>query len=90
MHVPTETGSRITHLSDGKIDDAGTAFQGAREEHNWYSVKTFETPFRHEGKKTMGYEPFEAFDWSSPDHVLLYTGAGCKAAPYLGGAARSS
>lgn len=64
------------HLSDGKIDDAGAAFQKGREEHGWYSVKTFETPFRHEGKKTMGYELFEAFDWSSPDHVVYPTGGG--------------
>ena len=48
----------------------------AGEEHGWYSVKTFETPFRHEGKKTMGYELFESFDWSSPDHVVYPTGGG--------------
>jgi threonine synthase len=64
------------HLSDGKIGDAGSAFQEAREENGWYSVKTFETPFRHEGKKTMGYEIFEAFDWSSPDHIVYPTGGG--------------
>jgi len=64
------------HLQDGKIDRAGEAFREAREEHGWYSVATFETPFRHEGKKTMGFELFEAFDWSSPDHVVYPTGGG--------------
>ncbi len=64
------------HLNDGKIGDAGAAFAEAREEHGWYSVKTFETPYRHEGKKTMGYEVFESFDWSSPDHIVYPTGGG--------------
>jgi threonine synthase len=64
------------HLRDGKIDDAGAAFSDACTEHGWYSVKTFETPYRHEGKKTMGYEIFEAFDWSVPDHIVYPTGGG--------------
>jgi len=64
------------HLSDGKIGDAGAAFTEAAEEHGWYSVKTFQTPYRHEGKKTMGYEIFEAFDVASPDHIVYPTGGG--------------
>jgi threonine synthase len=64
------------HLSEGKIGDAGAAFGAARDRHGWYSVKTFETPYRHEGKKTMGYELFEAFGWESPDHVVYPTGGG--------------
>lgn len=39
------------HLVDGNITDAGTAFEDAREKHEWYSVATFQTPFRHEGKR---------------------------------------
>jgi threonine synthase len=64
------------HLSDGKIGDAGAAFTEACEREGWYSVKTFQTPYRHEGKKTMGYEIFEAFDWSVPDHIVYPTGGG--------------
>jgi threonine synthase len=64
------------HLCEGKIDDAGAAFRAARDEHGWYSVATFETPYRHEGKKTMGFEVFEAFDWSTPDHIVYPTGGG--------------
>lgn len=64
------------HLHDGKIGDAGAAFTDARHEHGWYSVKTFETPFRHEGKKTMGFEVFEAFDWRAPEHIVYPTGGG--------------
>jgi threonine synthase len=64
------------HLCEGKLSDAGERFQQAREQEGWYSVATFETPFRHEGKKTMGYEIFEAFDWRSPDHIVYPTGGG--------------
>lgn len=64
------------HLNEGKIGDAGEAFTHARDEHGWYSVKTFQTPFRHEGKKTMGYEVFEAFDWELPEHIVYPTGGG--------------
>jgi threonine synthase len=64
------------HLVDGKITDAGAAFGEAREEHGWHSVATFQTPFRHEGKKTMGYETFEALDWTTPDEIVYPTGGG--------------
>ena len=64
------------HLVDGKIDDAGAAFGEAREEHGWYSVATFQTPFRHEGKKAMGFEVFEQLGWETPDHIVYPTGGG--------------
>ncbi len=64
------------HLVDGKITDAASAFSNACEENDWYSVATFQTPFRHEGKKTMGYELFEALDWSTPDEIVYPTGGG--------------
>ncbi|MEA5386850.1 threonine synthase [Haloarculaceae archaeon H-GB11] len=64
------------HLVDGKISHAGAAFNEARDDADWYSVATFQTPFRHEGKKTMGFEIFEQLDWSTPDHVVYPTGGG--------------
>ena len=64
------------HLENGKIGDASAAFADARQEHGWYSVTTFQTPYRHEGKKTMGFEIFEALDWSSPDEIVYPTGGG--------------
>lgn len=64
------------HLVEGKISEAGAAFKEAREEHGWYSVTTFQTPFRHEGKKTMGFEIFEALDWTTPDEIIYPTGGG--------------
>lgn len=64
------------HLCKGKITEAGAKFNEERRENGWYSVATFQTPFRHEGKKTMGFEIFEDLDWSSPDHIVYPTGGG--------------
>lgn len=64
------------HLVDGKLDKAGGRFGELRDEHDWYTVATFQTPFRHEGKKTMGLEIFEQFDWEGPDGIFYPTGGG--------------
>jgi len=65
------------NVVEGRIGDAGAAFDDAMAEHDdWYSVKTFETPYRHEGKKTMYYETVEQLDWETPDHVVYPTGGG--------------
>jgi len=64
-------------IVEGRIGDAGAAYQDAIAEHDeWYSVTTFETPYRHEGKKTMYYEIAEQLDWQAPDHVVYPTGGG--------------
>jgi len=60
----------------GRLDDAAAAFRDAIAEEEWYSVATFETPYRHEGKKTMFYEIAEQREWESPDHVVYPTGGG--------------
>jgi threonine synthase len=64
------------YLVEGKIGDAGAAFEERRREEGWYSVATFQTPFRHEGKKTMGYEVFEDLGWATPDEIVYPTGGG--------------
>jgi len=62
---------------EGRIGDAGAAYEDAIAEHDdWHSVKTFVTPYRHEGKKTMLYETVEQLDWTVPDHVVYPTGGG--------------
>ncbi len=62
---------------EGRIGDAGEAYADAMDEHDdWYSVKTFVTPYRHEGKKTMLYEVVEQNDWEVPDAVVYPTGGG--------------
>ena len=61
---------------EGRLGDAGAAFRDAMADEDWYSVATFETPYRHEGKKTMFYEIAEQCAWDSPDHVVYPTGGG--------------
>ncbi|MFP8955669.1 threonine synthase [Natrialbaceae archaeon A-CW3] len=61
----------------GRIGDAGAAYEDAMAEHDdWYSVKTFVTPYRHEGKKTMLYEIVEQLEWDVPDAIVYPTGGG--------------
>ncbi len=63
-------------LVDGLISDAaGMAGLKAREE-GWFDVSTFKEPYRMEGKKVMGYELAESFEWSLPDVILYPTGGG--------------
>src|SRR5207247_10158587 len=39
-------------------------------------VSTLKEPYRLEGKKTMGYEIAEQFNWTLPDVILYPTGGG--------------
>jgi threonine synthase len=69
------TGATVV-LVDGLISDAaGMAGELARKE-NWFDVSTFKEPYRVEGKKTMGYELAEAFNWQLPDVILYPAGGG--------------
>ena len=63
-------------LVDGLISDAaGMAGEKARAE-GWFDVSTFKEPYRVEGKKVMGYELAESFDWTLPDVIIYPTGGG--------------
>ncbi len=64
------------HLVDGRITEAAAAFASDREESGWASVSSFHTPFRHDGKKTMGYEVYEQLGWDTPDEIVYPTGGG--------------
>ena len=63
-------------LVDGNISDAaGKAGEKARIE-GWFDLSTFKEPYRVEGKKIMGYELAEGFDWTLPDVIIYPTGGG--------------
>jgi threonine synthase len=47
----------------------------AREE-GWFDLSTFKEPYRLEGKKVMGYEIAEFFNWELPDVIIYPTGGG--------------
>src|SRR6056297_1102489 len=61
---------------EGRIGDAAAAYEDAMADNDWYSVQTFVTPYRHEGKKTMLYELVEQNEWAVPDAVVYPTGGG--------------
>ncbi len=63
-------------LVDGLISDAaGMVGEKARQE-GWFDLSTFKEPYRVEGKKIMGYELAETFDWTLPDVIIYPTGGG--------------
>lgn len=63
-------------LIDGLISEAaGMAGEKASAE-GWFDVSTFKEPYRTEGKKIMGYELAEFFDWELPDVIIYPTGGG--------------
>lgn len=69
-------GANLT-VVEGRIGDAGAEYQAELEEHpDWFSLQTFVTPYRHEGKKTMLYEIVEQMEWEVPDAIVYPTGGG--------------
>ena len=69
------TGARL-FLVNGLISDAGAIVGRAIKQHGWYDASTLKEPYRIEGKKTMGYELAEQFQWNVPDVLLYPTGGG--------------
>jgi len=70
-----EMGAHVT-LIDGLITDCGAEVARRRESEGWFDVSTLKEPYRIEGKKTMGYELAEQFEWELPDVILYPTGGG--------------
>ncbi len=64
------------NLVDGLIDDAGRLVRENAGPRGWFDVSTLREPYRQEGKKTLGFELAEHFDWELPDAVLYPTGGG--------------
>ena len=63
-------------LVDGLITDAGRIAAERGKPLGWYDVSTLKEPYRIEGKKTMGYEVAEQFNWMLPDWIIYPTGGG--------------
>jgi threonine synthase len=64
------------HLIDGLINDAGRVAAADAKQHGWFDLATLKEPYRIEGKKTMGYEIAQDFDWTLPDVIIYPTGGG--------------
>ncbi len=63
-------------LVDGLITDAGKLAKEQAEKFGWFDVSTLKEPYRVEGKKTMGLELAEQFNWTLPDVIIYPTGGG--------------
>jgi threonine synthase len=69
------TGASL-YLVNGLISDAGKIVAQAVSEYGWFDASTLKEPYRIEGKKTMGLELAEQFNWEMPDVILYPTGGG--------------
>ena len=63
-------------LVNGLINDCGKLADVAKEKLNCFDLSTLKEPYRIEGKKTMGLELAQQFDWKLPDVILYPTGGG--------------
>lgn len=68
-------GANVT-LVDGLISDCGRIVNERKQSEGWFEISTLKEPFRVEGKKTMGYEVAEQFNWKLPDAIFYPTGGG--------------
>jgi threonine synthase len=65
-----------TFLVNGLIHDCGRLVREGKSRMGWFDLSTLKEPYRLEGKKTMGLELAEQFDWELPDVILYPTGGG--------------
>jgi len=70
-----QTGAHVT-LMKGLITDCGAEVARRKESEGWFDVSTLKEPYRVEGKKTLGYELAEQFEWELPDVIVYPTGGG--------------
>jgi threonine synthase len=68
-------GAHVT-LVNGLISDCAKIVTERKDKEGWFDVSTLKEPYRIEGKKTMGYEVGEQFDWKLPNAIFYPTGGG--------------
>jgi threonine synthase len=61
---------------DGLISDAGRLIEQLASERGWFDASTLKEPYRIEGKKSLGFELAEQFEWRMPDAVVYPAGGG--------------
>ena len=60
----------------GLIDECGRIVADGKQAIGWFDLSTLKEPYRIEGKKTMGLELAEQFEWRLPDAIFYPTGGG--------------
>ena len=68
-------GAKVFRVN-GLINDCGKIVGDGKDEMGWFDTSTLKEPYRIEGKKTMGLELAEQFDWQLPDAIFYPTGGG--------------
>ncbi|MEM7010859.1 MAG: threonine synthase [Verrucomicrobiota bacterium] len=68
-------GAKVWKVN-GLINDCGKIVAENKEKEGWFDVSTLKEPYRIEGKKTMGLELAEQFEWELPDVIFYPTGGG--------------
>jgi threonine synthase len=86
VYAPRSTPARLLeqvgvhggqlHVQDGHIGDCGRVSREWAAESGAFDVSTLREPYRIEGKKTLGLEIAEQFDWTLPDAIIYPTGGG--------------
>lgn len=61
---------------DGLIGDCAKVVADGVEEMGWFDLTTLKEPYRVEGKKTMGLELAEQYNWNLPELIFFPTGGG--------------
>ena len=71
-------------LCAGLINDCGRICGQGKSEVKWFDMSTLKEPYRIEGKKTMGLELAEQFNYTKlPDVIFYPTGTSRPLAPSL-------
>ncbi|MHA1448361.1 MAG: threonine synthase, partial [Candidatus Hodarchaeales archaeon] len=63
-------------LIPGIISDAAEQAKIDGRKNGWFNISTLKEPYRVEGKKTMGFELAEQFNWELPEVIIYPTGGG--------------
>lgn len=74
--VECEMAGAQVRLVDGLIGDAAREAATLIADRGLYDASTLKEPYRIEGKKTIGFELAEQFDWNLPDVIIFPTGGG--------------
>ncbi len=61
---------------DGLVGDCAKIVADGEADMGWYDFTTLKEPYRVEGKKTMGLELAEQYEWNLPDVIFFPTGGG--------------
>jgi threonine synthase len=57
-------------LEDGLINDCAKKAEALKAVGQYFDVSTMKEPYRLEGKKTMGYEIAEQYNWQLPGVIF--------------------